>query len=111
MAELATQGAAFTGVLSDGILVMLQFLQATHKTGRLDLLNPVPAGSIWVEKGTPVHASAKNLDSIDAIVELAVNPPQRFAFHTDAAPPEKTIEGSANGVLMEVARLMDEKKK
>lgn len=111
MADLAGQGAAFTGSTSDGLIVVLQFLQGTRKTGRLDLLAGAPKGSVWVEKGTPVHAQSGKLDGIDAVVDLAVNPPPRFAFHGDATPPEKSIEGSANGILMEVARLMDEGKK
>jgi hypothetical protein len=109
--ELASQGAAFTGVLSDGLLVMLQFLLSTHKTGRLDCIGGQALGSVYVEKGAPVHATFAQETGIDALVALGVTPPPRFAFHADAAPDQKTIIGTANGVLMEMARLMDEAKR
>jgi pSer/pThr/pTyr-binding forkhead associated (FHA) protein len=109
--ELASQGAAFTGVLSDGLLVMLQFLQGTSKTGRLDCIGGTSLGSVFVEKGTPVHATYEKEKGIDALIALAVSPPPRFAFHGESLPDERTITGSANGVMMEVARQMDEIKR
>ena len=49
------------------------------------------------------------IDGIDALAQLARNPPPRFAFHSDAVvAPKRTIEGSGPGVLMEVARMLDE---
>jgi hypothetical protein len=110
LGDLAGQGAAFTGALSDGLLVVLQFLLQTHKSGRLDLIGAETA-SIWVENGVAVHAKAGAATGIDAMVALNIAPPPRFAFHAGIAPDEKTIEGSGNGVLMEVARMSDEKKR
>lgn len=111
LADLATQGAAFTGQLTDGLFEMLQYLLQTRKTGRLDLLGQGTLGSVWVEGGTPIHASIGAKAGMEALVELVQNPPDRFAFHTDQKPEGRTIEGSANGVLMEVARMVDEAKR
>jgi hypothetical protein len=111
LSELASQGAAFTGELSDGVLVMLQFLLGTKKTGRLDFIGAKMIGSVWTAKGTPIHSTYGGEEGIDALVAWAVNPAPRFAFHADAAPDHFSIEGSANGILMEVARLMDEMKR
>ncbi len=111
LADLATQGAAFTGKITDGLFEMLQYLLQTRKTGRLDLFGPGTMGSIWVVQGAPVHASYATLIGMDALVDLVQNPPERFAFHSDQAPEETTLSGSANGILMEVARLVDEAKR
>ncbi len=110
-ADLANQGAAFTGSLSDGLLVLLQFLQQTNKSGRLDLIGNSDNASVWVQKGTPVHAKHGALIGMDALVELAVTPPPRFAFHGDVAAEDRSLEGSTNGILMEIARLSDEHKR
>ncbi len=106
--DLATQGAAFTGQVTGGLLDLLQYFQTTAKTGRLDLLGDKPGSSIWMTSGTPIHAAIGSIDGFDALVELATNPPPRFAFHADSIPARKTLSGSAAGILMEVARLMDE---
>ena len=106
--ELATQGATFTGQVTGGLLDLLQFFQTTAKTGRLDLLGGKSMGSVWMTTGTPIHAAHGATGGFDALVDLATNPPPRFAFHADAVPGEKTLSGSAAGILMEVARLMDE---
>lgn len=109
--DLANQGAAFTGaIVEGGVLELLQYFQQTGKSGRLDLTGSPAVCSIWLKSGTPIHAQAGKETGIDALVFLAKTPPPRFAFHADAvAPPSRTIEGSGPGVLMEVARMLDEK--
>jgi hypothetical protein len=111
LADLATQGAAFTGQLTDGLIEMLQYLLQVKKTGRLDLMGPSGMGSVWVDKGTPIHANLGAKQGMDALLVLVQNPPPRFAFHTDMMPEARTFQGSANGIFMEVARLMDESKR
>jgi pSer/pThr/pTyr-binding forkhead associated (FHA) protein len=111
LADLATQGAAFTGQLTDGLFEMLQYLLQTRKTGRLDLIGPGAMGSVWVTQGAPCHASYATRTGMEALVDLVQNPPQRFAFHADQTPESTTLEGSANGILMEVARMVDEAKR
>lgn len=110
LADLASQGAAFTGaIVEGGVLELLQYFQQTGKSGRLDLTGGPFTCSIWISSGVPVHAMAGQEKGIDALVSLARKPPPRFAFHADAVvPPERTIQGSGPGVLMEVARMMDE---
>ncbi len=108
--DLASQGAAFTGEITEGgVLDLLQFFQQTGKSGRLDLIGGPGQSSIWLNAGVPIHACTANIDGIDALAQLARIPPPRFAFHADAVvPPKRTIEGSGPGVLMEVARMLDE---
>ncbi len=109
--DLATQGATFTGQLTDGLFEMLQYLMQTKKSGRLDLLGPGAFGSVWTAAGNPIHATFAGTKGIDALVQLAAKPPPRFAFHTDMKPDETTLSGSANAILMEVARMVDEHKR
>jgi len=111
LADLATQGAAFTGQLTDGLIEMLQYLLQAKKTGRLDLMGPAGMGSVWVDKGVPIHATFGSIRAIEALVIMVQTPPPRFAFHTNMMPDERTMQGSANGIFMEVARLMDESKR
>jgi len=111
LADLATQGAAFTGQLTDGLFEMLQYLMQTKKSGRLDLLGPGSFGSIWVDQGVPRHATLGPKKGFDALVALTTTPPPRFAFHNAIKPEETTLAGTANGILMEVARLVDESKR
>jgi hypothetical protein len=111
MQDLASQGATYTGQVTSGLLDLLQFFLTTAKSGRLDLLGGSAGSAVHLVTGTPVHASDNGQTGIDAMVSLALNPPPRFAFHADAPAPERTLQGSANGILMEVARMLDEKGK
>jgi hypothetical protein len=111
--DLQQQSATFTGaVTAGGVMELLQFFQVTGKSGRLDLLDGPEAASVFMIQGTPVHAKIGAVDGIDALVQLAVKPPPRFSFHADALPDDhRTLQGSAQGILMEVARMMDEQGK
>jgi hypothetical protein len=108
--DLATQGATFTGAIAEGgVLELLQFFQQTGKSGRLDLIGGQAASSIWLTSGAPTHATCGLQSGLDALTILARTPPPRFAFHSDAVvAPGRTIQGSGAGVLMELARLLDE---
>lgn len=111
LADLANQGATYTGEVTAGVMELLQFFQVTAKSGRLDLSAGSAVSSVWIVQGTPVHASADNgrLTGMPALVQLANHPPPRFSFHADAQPANvRTLQGSAAGILMEVARQMDE---
>ncbi len=113
LSDLQQGSATFTGVVTGGgVMELLQFFQVTAKSGRLDLVGGSTEASVWMTTGTPLHASFGKLLGIEALVEMTNQPPPRFSFHADASPPpERTLQGSANGILMEVARIMDEKKK
>jgi hypothetical protein len=111
--DLQQQSATFTGVVTQGgVMELLQFFQVTGKSGRLDLTDGPEAASVYMIQGSPVFAVAGRLTGIDALVQLAHKPPPRFSFHADALPPgDRNLQGSAQGILMEVARMMDEQGK
>lgn len=114
MAELATQGSAFSGAIqSQGLLELLQFMVQTRKTGRMDLIGATGLlGSVWVGDGSILHAASGIVVAFEALVDLVRQPLNRFAFHTDdQGPGQVTIGGGADGVLMELARCMDERRR
>jgi hypothetical protein len=107
--DLASQGATFTGDIQGGLLELLQYFQVTAKTGRLDLVGGAIVSSIHIEKGTPIHAVCGTRKGFEALISLARTPPPRFAFHAETeATRTHSIVGSAAGILMEVARVLDE---
>jgi FHA domain/Domain of unknown function (DUF4388) len=113
LADLQKSSATFTGVVTaGGVMELLQFFQVTAKSGRLDLTEgPAPA-SVYLVNGTSTHANCGNLTGMDALIELAIKPPPRFSFHADALPNgAPNLKGSAQGILMEVARQLDERGK
>jgi hypothetical protein len=112
--DLATQGATYSGEVTSGVLELLQFFQMTGKTGRLDLIDPRANAphSVWINGGNPVHAQMGNAKGIDALIAIAKQPPPKFAFHAEVSEaPARSIQGSAAGVFMEIARQLDEAKR
>ena len=111
--DLQQQSATFTGVVTTGgVMDLLQFFQVTGKSGRLELIEGPEAAAVYLIQGTPVHAHVGKVEGIEALVLLAHNPPPRFSFHADALPTvDRTLKGSAQGILMEVARMLDEQGK
>ena len=111
--DLHQQSATFTGVVTaGGVMELLQFFQVTGKSGRLELMEGPEAASVYMVQGSPVFAQAGTVMGIDALLRLAIKPPPRFSFHADILPPgDRNLKGSAQGILMEVARMMDEQSK
>lgn len=111
--DLQQQSATFTGVVTaGGVMELLQFFQVTGKSGRLELMEGPESASVFMIQGSPVYAQAGPVMGIDALVQLAHKPPPRFSFHADVLPPgDRNLTGSAQGILMEVARMMDEQGK
>ncbi len=111
--DLQQQSATFTGVVTTGgVMDLLQFFQVTGKSGRLELIEGPEESAVYLIQGTPVHAHVGKVVGLDALLLLAHNPPPRFSFHADALPTgDRTLQGSAQGILMEVARMLDEQGK
>ncbi len=107
--DLAQDAAAFSGLISEnGLLELLQFFSMTKKTGRLDL-SDLSEAFVWIHDGTPRDAAYNGQGGFDALLTLASNPGARFSFNQDIMPPDgPKIEGNVDGVLMEVARQIDE---
>jgi hypothetical protein len=111
--DIVAKGANFVGeVGGDGVLDLLQYFASTGKTGRLDLTGGPNLGAVWFVAGAPVHAFMGSRLGLEAVMSLVRTPPKKFAFHANAPPADqRSLQGSAQGILMEVARVMDEEKK
>lgn len=109
MDDLAQDAAAFSGIISEnGLIELLQFFSMTKKTGRLDLQD-LGEAFVWIHDGVPRDAQHNGQDGFDALLALTRDPGARFAFNQDVLPPDgPKIEGSVDGVLMELARQLDE---
>lgn len=107
---LGRASATFTGTVSEGgVMELLQYFQLTVKSGRLDLTGGAVDASVWMVRGSPAHAVFGTRQGMDALAALARTSPPNFAFHADAMPSgELSIRGSAQGIMMEVARMLDE---
>lgn len=112
-ADIFTAGATFSGSVSaGGLFELLQFLAQTRKSGRMHVLNRgAPQGSVGVAEGAVRDCACHDRSGIDALVELVELPSDAFAFHSGQAAGEigEPIQGSAEGVLMELARCVDER--
>ena len=113
MGDIMAKGANFVGeVGAEGVLDLLQYFASTGKTGRLDLTGGPNIAAVWFVNGAPVHAFMGSKLGMDALFGLSRTPPKKFAFHASApAADQKSLQGSMQGMLMEIARVMDEEKK
>jgi pSer/pThr/pTyr-binding forkhead associated (FHA) protein len=106
--DIANSGSSFSGAIEGGLLDLMQFFVMTRKSGRLDLTSRIGC-AIWFVDGTPRDASDSRERGFDALNNLVRSPGERFAFFVGETPPQgTTIDGGADGILMELARVMDE---
>jgi hypothetical protein len=113
MDDIVTKGANFVGeVGTDGVLDLLQYFQVTNKSGRLDLTGGPNLAAVWFENGAPIHAFMGAKQGLESLIAMARTPPRKFAFHAGAPPPpSRSLTGSLQALLMEVARVLDEDKR
>ena len=94
------------------MLDLLQYFQVTSKTGRLDLTGGPNLAAVWFENGNPIHAFMGAKQGLESLIAMARTPPKKFAFHAAAPPPPaRSLSGPLQGMLMEVARVLDEDNK
>ena len=107
--QMATAGATFSGSIANGLLELMQFFTMTGKSGRLDLSDK-PGCAVWFVDGVPRHArDASGEEGFEALLRLSSDHGDTFAFFADEFPPgDPSIEGGADGIMMEIARQMDE---
>jgi hypothetical protein len=113
MEDIVTRGANFVGdVTAAAFFDLLQYFQSTGRTGRLDLVGGPNLAAVWFTDGNAVHAVLGAKSGMEALTQLAKGPPPRFAFHASAPPPDrKSLQGSLQGLLMEITRVLDEEKR
>jgi CheY-like chemotaxis protein len=110
--ELVEQLGPRRGFYGNSIEVELfDYVQMVALSGRdklVKIVTPLNEGFIWFEHGDIVHAEFETYAGETAFYKLLAVGRGTFTevFFTD--PPKRTIMGSATGLLMEVARQMDE---
>lgn len=104
--------AGVAGSLSEmGLPDLAQVLGAGRKSGRLSLHNGNRHGEVDFESGLVVHASAGQLAGNEAFYELLEFETGSFAFDPSFHPTAHTIDGSAEALILEGLRRLDERRR
>ena len=108
-AERPVASEAFQGDLAEiPPFAVLQILEMGRKTGVLKIEADTNPGSLWLQRGDPIHAETKGQVGFDAALRLVCAKRGRFAFEPVEEAPEATIKASVTELLLEAARQLDE---
>jgi len=109
LVERPVAGEAFRGDLAEiPPFAVLQILEMGRKTGVLKIEAETDPGSLWLQRGDPIHAETKGQVGFDAAMRLVCAKRGRFAFEPVEETPEATIKASVTELLLEAARQLDE---
>jgi len=106
-----SQKEGFSGTLRHvGLAEIIQIQCLGRRSSILEVRDATMRGEIYIESGVIVHATAGNIAGPRAFYKLLCL--TRGLFHLQAfkAPPERTVEGSWEFLLIEAARVRDEEK-
>jgi len=105
-----TQQKGFSGSLQHVSLPdVIQLECLNRKSLILDVRNAQVRGQIFIEAGRIIHATTGNLTGEKAFQELIALAGGQFQLQTFRQPPERTVSGPWEFLLMEAARVRDEK--
>jgi response regulator RpfG family c-di-GMP phosphodiesterase len=108
--EPAVKRAGVSGSLAELALPdLVQLLAQGRKTGRLSIDSPGGRGEVQFAEGTIADAAFGTLRGEDAFYELLSVMEGDFALDPSFVPPKRVIHGSAEGLLLEGLRRLDEK--
>lgn len=105
------RGLVIRGDLADTSLVeTIQLVLSLNRTGQLAMerSNPNRSAAIYVDGGQVVHASCPPLAGEGCFYHLLTWRSGRYVFIADARPPVRSIEMSANALLLEGMRRIDD---
>lgn len=102
----------FTGRIRDiDLLDYLQLVSNTHKTKIVQVTNRRSVGRLVFENGALVHAQCQQQEGLSAFYEIV-------SWHTGAftdipyePPPVRSIDGNTSFLLIEAARMRDERER
>ncbi len=101
-----------TGTLGLFSLVdLFQLLAASGRTGRLAVQHPLGRARVYFEKGHVRHAEFGALEGRAAVDALFSDERGTFAFTAGLPAPRATLEGSTEGLLLDVLRRGDERRR
>jgi len=88
---------------------LLQLLEVEQKTGLVVVHAGGQEGRLYFENGALVHAHTRGLEGVDAAYEILTWPDPTVEIFYKRRAREHTVEERLQGVLMEAARLLDER--
>jgi CheY-like chemotaxis protein len=104
-----TQRDGFTGALRQvGLTDVIQMECLGRQSLILEVRNRQSNGQIFIESGNIIHATAGDLTGEKAFQQLLSLNGGQFQLHPFRPPPERTVQGSWEFLLMEAAQLRDE---
>ena len=99
----------FQGLLRKvGLQDVIQMECLARNSSILEVYNQNVLGRIYIEDGQLVHAAAGEIKGEPALYKLLSLPGGSFELAQFEAPPEKTLAGQWEMLLMEAARVKDE---
>jgi CheY-like chemotaxis protein len=99
----------FRGVLRRvGLLDVIQMECLGRTSAVLAVSTPTISGSIYIKEGAIIHAETSELKGEEALKQLLTLASGEFRHGQYSEPPEQTITGSWEGLLMDAAQLRDE---
>jgi len=97
------------GRLKDMSLVdIIQIFNAERKTVAVHLGSELGYGRVYIKDGAIVHAAYREFTGPDAFFQLLAWHDGEFEVEPDAAAPERTINESPEGLILEGLRRLDE---
>ena len=97
------------GRLKDMSLVdVVQIFNAERRTVAVHLGSEMGYGRVYLKEGEIVHAAYREFTGVEALYQLLAWKDGEFEVEPDAASPETTINASAEALLLEGLRRLDE---
>lgn len=97
------------GRLKDmGLVDIIQIFNAERKTVAVHLGSELGYGRVFIKDGAVVHAVYREFTGPDAFFQLLAWHDGEFEVEPDAAAPERTINESPEGLILEGLRRLDE---
>jgi hypothetical protein len=97
------------GRLRDMSLVdIIQIFNAERKTVAVHLGSELGYGRVFIKDGAIVHAAYREFTGPDAFFQLLAWHDGEFEVEPEAAAPERTINESPEGLILEGLRRLDE---
>jgi CheY-like chemotaxis protein len=104
-----SQRDGFSGTLRHvGLTDVIQIQCLSGSSCILEVHNPQTHGEIFIEGGSMVYARTGVLSGTEALYRLLSLPNGEFHLKPFQPPPERSVHGSWEFLLMEAARLRDE---
>src|SRR3989475_10025300 len=87
----------------------LQLIEVEQKTGLIVVRAAGEEGRIYFDHGRPVHAETRRAHGPEAVYEIVGWTDPKLEIFYKRTPRERTIKESLQHILMEAARLLDER--